>query len=49
MEKSMFGIQPANLSDEELVRYAWLSQGILPPEWVKELVLRLEQKLDDNK
>ena len=45
----MSGIQPANLSDEELVRYAWLHQGTLTREWIKELILRLEQKLDDNK
>ena len=46
----MQGIQPQRLTDEELVRYAHL-QGYdkLPPEWVKELVLRLERALDDNK
>jgi len=49
MEKSMSGIQPSSLTDEELVRYAWLHSGTLSLDWIKELIQRLEQKLDDNK
>lgn len=45
----MQGIRPEGLSDEELVRYAYLFGFLLPSDWVKELVRRLEQKLDDNK
>lgn len=45
----MSGIQPASLTDEELVRYAWLNQEKLTPEWIKELIRRLERTLDDNK
>jgi len=45
----MSGIQPQSLSTEELMRYVWLAQYKVDPEWVKELVLRLEKSLDDLK
>lgn len=46
----MSGIQFSNLSTSELVHYAWLmGPAKLPPEWVAELLKRLEQTLDDNK
>lgn len=46
----MQGIRPENLSLEELVRYAWLTgPAQLTPEWVAELITRLEQTLDDLK
>lgn len=44
----MLGIQPRNMSDRELVHYAWVTGAAqLTPEWVAELIKRLEQKLDD--
>ena len=50
MGEDMHGIRPENLSDEELVRYAWLSDPAhLSPDWVTELIKRFEQKLDDLK
>lgn len=46
----MYGIRPESLSTEELVKYAWLEgPEHLPADWVKELLKRLEQTLDDNK
>jgi hypothetical protein len=50
MEQAMSGIQPQILTNEELVKYAWL-QGAdkLDPAWVQELLKRLEATLDDNK
>lgn len=45
----MLGIQPRNMSDKELVQYAWVTGAAqLTPEWVAELIKRLEQKLDDQ-
>lgn len=42
----MSGIQPQTLSDSELVRYADLmGADKLPPEWVAELIKRLEIRL----
>jgi hypothetical protein len=38
------------MSDEELVRYARLTDPAkLSPDWVTELIKRLEQTLDDLK
>ena len=46
----MHGIRLENLSDEELVRYACLTGAAqLTPDWVAELIKRLEQKLDELK
>lgn len=46
----MYGIRPESLSTAELVKYAWLEgPERLPPEWVTEILKRLEQTLDDNK
>lgn len=46
----MSGIQPQQLTNEELVRYASLmSYGTVPAEWVAELIKRLEATLDDGK
>jgi hypothetical protein len=46
----MQGIQPHNLSDNELLRYIYI-MGFdkVPPEWIKELVARFANTLDDNK
>lgn len=46
----MQGIQPHNLSDNELLRYIYI-MGFdkVPPEWIKELVERFVHLLDDNK
>jgi hypothetical protein len=44
----MQGIQPASLTDEELVRMALLVRPeALPPAWVQELLVRFERALDD--
>jgi hypothetical protein len=46
----MSGIDFRNLTTAELVHYAWLmGPDKLPPNWVEELIKRLEQTLDDNK
>jgi hypothetical protein len=46
----MQGIQPHNLSNNELLRYIYI-MGFdkVPEEWVKELVKRFANLLDDNK
>jgi hypothetical protein len=46
----MQGIQPHNLSDNELLRYIYI-MGFdkVPEEWIKELVERFVNLLDDNK
>ena len=46
----MQGIQPHSLSDNELLRYIYI-MGFdkVPPEWIKELVTRFANTLDDNK
>ena len=50
MEKSMSGLQPSQLTTAELVRYANLqSPDKLPPDWVAEILKRLERTLDDNR
>lgn len=44
----MHGIQPTGLSNEELVRLAWAAgPEALSPLWVKELILRLENAIDE--
>ena len=46
----MSGIRPSRLSDEELVRYANLTgPDKLSPEWVAEILKRLENHLDDGR
>ena len=46
----MQGIQPQNLTNAELVRYASLMPyGQVPAVWVEELIKRLEATLDDNR
>lgn len=46
----MSGIQFSTLTTAELVHYAWLmGPDKLPPEWVRELLTRIEDLLDDNK
>lgn len=50
MGEDMQGIRPENLTTEELVRYAWVTgPAQLQPEWVAELIKRLEHTLDDLK
>lgn len=45
----MRGLQPASLSDKELVHYATLMRAEdVPPEWVAELLKRFEQLLEDK-
>ena len=43
----MFSVQPSNLTDKELIRYAdqLLAQEILPKEWQEEILKRLEKLL----
>jgi len=43
----MFSVQPSNLTDKELVRYAdqLLAQGQLNEEWQEELIKRFEKLL----
>lgn len=44
----MQGIQPASLTDEELLRTATLVRPEeLPSEWVAELLKRFEKALDE--
>lgn len=46
----MSGIQATQLSTFELVHYSWLiGPDKLSPEWIQELIKRLEQSLDDSK
>lgn len=43
----MRGIQPASLTDKELVHYATLERPEdLPPAWVDEIVKRLAARVD---
>ena len=43
----MQGIQPTSLSNEELLKYSWLTGADkLPAQWVTELMLRLEEYVD---
>lgn len=48
MEKSVQGVQPQRLSDEELVRHAYLMAYKLPAEWVKEMARRIERLIDEK-
>lgn len=45
----MSGISPTALTDEELVRYAYIitATGSLEPSWQHELIARLEKLLDE--
>ncbi len=44
------GIQPSNLTPEELVRYAYLkNDNGLPKDWCDALIKALEALLDDLK
>lgn len=46
----MQGIQPHNLTNEELLRYAHtLGPAALPAEWVQEILTRFAALLDDGK
>jgi len=48
VEKNMHGIRPENLTNKELVHYAWLTGAAqLPPDWVVELIKRLEDSLKE--
>lgn len=42
----MSGIQPNNLSDEELERYAYLQAGALPAEWAEHLSKAFAKSID---
>lgn len=43
----MQGIQPTSLTNEELLKYSWLTGADkLPAAWVSELMLRLEEFVD---
>ena len=43
----MQGVQPKDLTDEELLRYVYLmGNENLPKEWVEELCLRLAKAID---
>jgi hypothetical protein len=42
----MSGIQPAGLTDAELLHYCWLTgYDKLEPAWVEELAKRLKDKI----
>lgn len=46
----MHDLQPQTLTDAELVKYAYLTGADkLPPNWVAELIKRLDATLDDNR
>lgn len=46
----MQGIQPHNLTNEELLRYAYFTgYDKLPVEWIQEIVMRFAALLDDGK
>lgn len=53
MEQAARGIQPEFLTDEELVKYAWLrDKRDMAHEdriWFEELRKRLEQRIDDDR
>lgn len=50
MGKSMPGIQPHTLSDEELLRHIYMmGYDKVPENWVRELAERFMHMLDDNK
>lgn len=45
----MHGIRPENLTNKELVHYAWLTGAAqLPLDWVVELIKRLENSLKET-
>ena len=46
----MQGLQPHNLSNEELLRHAYITgYDKLPQEWVEEICKRFAALLDDGK
>lgn len=49
MEQSMQGIRPQNLSDEELLNYAYLQgYGNLDADWTYELIKRLDRMIKEK-
>lgn len=47
MEKDVSGIQPAGLTDAELLHYCWLTgYDKLEPAWVEELAKRLKARIE---
>ena len=45
----MQSLQPNNLSDEELLRYAYLmGHDKLPTSWVTEIIVRFTARLDET-
>lgn len=42
----MHGIQPQNLSNEELVKYAWLLDLSTVPEWAQAWIMELRERLE---
>lgn len=49
MEKSMQGIKPETLTDEEFMRYAYLQGlGKLDETWVKQMYDRLQRMMDEK-
>jgi hypothetical protein len=46
----MQGIRPQNLTNAELLRYAYIiGHDKLPLEWVQEIITRFANLLDDGK
>jgi hypothetical protein len=46
----MQSIQPQNLTNAELLRYAYMQgHDKLPVDWITEIIKRFETLLDDNK
>jgi len=43
----MQGIQPQNLSNEELVKYAWLLDLSTVPEWARAWITELNKRLEN--
>jgi hypothetical protein len=42
----MQGIQPKNLTNEELVKYAWLLDMSTVPEWAQAWIIELSKRLE---
>ena len=42
-------VAPRNISTSELLKYSWLYADTLPVDWIKELILRLEEAIDDGR
>jgi len=47
MGKDMFGIQPQNLSNDELVKYAHLLDMETVPEWARAWIMELAKRLEN--